>query len=98
MKNPTSGASTSGTTCLSCAILQSKVDNLSHQVSELRKSLINSEVHASEQRIQHLQLETFINQATASFGIHQKECIGSKTACHSLAVVNTVIQGKAIIG
>ena len=38
MENPTSGATTSGTTCLSCATLLSKVDNLSHQVSELRKA------------------------------------------------------------
>ena len=92
MENPTSGATTSGTICLSCATLQSKVDNLSHQVSELRKSLIISEVHASEQRIKHLQLETLLNQATASIGMLQKECIESKTACHSLAVVNAEIQ------
>ena len=88
IENPTCSDTTSGTTCLSCATLQSKVDNLSHQVSELR------ELHASEQRTQHLQLETLINQATASIGILQKECIESKNACHSLVVVNTEIQAE----
>ena len=96
MENPTSGATTSGTTCLSCATRQSKLDNLSHQVSELRKSLIISEVHASEQMIEHLQLETLllVNQATASIGIYfRRSALRAKLLVIVLiAVVNTEIQ------
>ena len=39
-------------------------------------------------------METAINQASATIGSLQKECAESKTACHSLAVVNTEIQAE----
>ena len=43
----TSTETTAGNSCLSCAALQSKIDNLLHEVSELRESLMISQLHAS---------------------------------------------------